>query len=162
MTYNIENFTVRTLIQPSIHLYLLLTSKALKETDKKIILDSLINEDIQTIIDTIEINIIATQDTDTPEGILLGMQARLFITEIRQSYSHIRDLHYHKDDNNISKYLGTIRDTLEKHNVPKEVAQELYSNLMDINNKPKTATRSTVKDNVQKMLLKDSLRKGKK
>lgn len=90
-------------------------------------------------------------DTDIPKSYLD------LIEEAMKIYNSLYNIHP-PQQYNIHQIATAITEKINS----KKIAEDIYSNLMDINNKPKTATRSTVKDNVQKMLLKDSLRKGKK
>ncbi|MOA15937.1 hypothetical protein D3C78_1361230 [compost metagenome] len=128
-TYNIENFTIRSLLQPAIHLYLLLSQ--IDNERKDIILEALAKEDVITIRDIIEKTIIENESGN----LMLMLNARLFLTEIKNSYGHIRDLHYHKNDNDATVLMGIVGNVLEKYKVDDATAigNEIYEAIISSN-----------------------------
>lgn len=132
MTYDIENYTIRTLLSPSIQIYLIL-SKVDGET-KSELLGALINDDLKTIIDIVE-KIIKNTDDSTEENIILKLNCRGFLSELSNSFYHVRDLHYHKEDNNAMVTMNIVNSVLEKHKIDNAsvIAKEVYNELF-INN----------------------------
>lgn len=133
-TYNIENFTIRTLLSPSIQIYLILSK--VDDDKRSRLLGALINDDLKTIIDVVEDVTINTDDS-TPEDIILKLNARSFLSELRNSFAHIRDLHYHKDDNDAMVLMNIVSNVLEKHKIEDAgvIAKEVYSELFVRNTK---------------------------
>lgn len=133
-TYDIENFTIRTLLSPSIQIYLILSK--VDDDKRSRLLGALINDDLKTIIEVVE-DVIVNTDDNTPEDIILKLNARSFLSELRNSFAHIRDLHYHKDDSNAMVTMNIVSNILEKHKIEDAgaIAKEVYGELFVRNSK---------------------------
>ncbi|MGG5901950.1 hypothetical protein [Sphingobacterium daejeonense] len=128
-----ENRAIRMLLQPSIHLYSILNYY--NDENKNIILNHLVNEQIDDLI--IFINQLIENIQEDKEGGMCGaheneylsiqLQLRLFITELRESYAHIRDLLYHKKYSDV-RYAMPMLENILQNNVVNVLINELKEN----------------------------------
>lgn len=143
--------TVRMLMQPSIHMYLLLNELDLHTRDS--IVNAIVEDDIQGILKQLELLIASNEGySDDSSRLTIYLQARLFVTELRQSYFDMMDLYKHKHEQLDTAIM--IERILSQYSISQSgtIAQEIYNELFVKNNKKTTIKSKKSEDDVKRDL----------